>query len=138
MKGLLSFLKTFSFLKRRVRKGESGFTLVELLVVVGIIVALAAVIIPNVAQFAGKGETGAKAAEQENVQTAFDAMLADVGITVVTANTGAITPAINDFSATPVEGPLGTYLRSATTTYFYCWDTSALILLQQLAAADNC
>ena len=39
---------------RSLKHGDSGFTLVELLVVVGIIVALAAVIIPNVATFAGR------------------------------------------------------------------------------------
>ena len=43
---------------RALRRGESGFTLVELLVVVGIIVALAAVIIPNVASFANRGRDG--------------------------------------------------------------------------------
>lgn len=34
----------------------AGFTLVELLVIVGIIVALTYVIIPNVARFAGSGD----------------------------------------------------------------------------------
>ncbi|MFB3091564.1 MAG: prepilin-type N-terminal cleavage/methylation domain-containing protein, partial [Dehalococcoidia bacterium] len=68
---------------RRLPKAESGFTLVELLVVVAIIIALAAVIIPSVASFADKGDEGAKAAEMENIQTAMDTYMADNGTTIV-------------------------------------------------------
>ena len=64
---------------------QAGFTLVELLVTVGIIVALAAVIVPSVVIFSGKGDTGAKAAETDNVQVAMDTMMADTGIFSVTA-----------------------------------------------------
>ena len=60
--------RRFRRLSRRLPGSEAGFTLVELLVVVGVIVALAAVIVPSVVKFSGKGETGAKAAEGENVQ----------------------------------------------------------------------
>ena len=38
---------------------DEGFTLIELLVVIGIIVALAAVTVPLVTKFAGKGDEGA-------------------------------------------------------------------------------
>ena len=56
---------------------QEGFTLVELLITVGIIVALAAVIVPLVIQFAGKGDEGAWAAEAAVVQAAVDTMMAD-------------------------------------------------------------
>ena len=69
----------FRRLSKRVPGSEAGFTLVELLVVVGVIVALAAVIVPSVVKFSGKGDTGAQAAEGENVQAAMDTMLADKG-----------------------------------------------------------
>ena len=116
----------------RLRQGQAGCTLVELLVVVSIVVALAAVIIPNVAQFAGKGDEGAKAAEQENVQTAFDTYMADQGVTTVAANANP-NNATNDFSATGVVD-LSSYLRKDTTKYYYCWNSAGLITKQDVAA----
>lgn len=114
--------------RSRLPKAESGFTLVELLVVVAIIIALAAVIIPSVASFADKGDEGAKAAEQDNVQTAIDTYMADNGTTTVTANS---TTATNDMSVDP---DLSTFLRKSSTTYFYCWDTAGLVTSQQESA----
>jgi prepilin-type N-terminal cleavage/methylation domain-containing protein len=119
---------------RSLRHGDSGFTLVELLVVVGIIVALAAVIIPNVASFANRGEQGAEAAEFDNVQAAMDTMMADKNIISVTASTGG--PGTNGWIALPLPsgnelfGGTTSYMRAATTTYSYCWDTTGLITAQ--------
>lgn len=131
------------------RTREAGFTLVELLVVVGIIVALAAVIIPNVASFSDKGELGGTRAEAMNVQNAMDNMMAYQGIASVTANEGGATAAVNDFTALPAECPLfGTdcdgdgnddsALRGGTTVYYYCWDSSGWLTFQRAAAAENC
>lgn len=58
-------------------KNEQGFTLVELLIVVAILGVLAAVVIPNVGRFIGRGESEASETEFTNVQSAVVAMMVD-------------------------------------------------------------
>ncbi|MBA7471028.1 hypothetical protein ES707_06320 [subsurface metagenome] len=66
------FLKHF-------RYGQKGFTLIELLVVIGILGAIAAVVVPNVGSFIGRGKEEAQATELHNIQTSVMAMLVDSG-----------------------------------------------------------
>ena len=120
-----------SRLMDRVRRRESGFTLIEMLVVVGIIVALAAAIVPQVISFSGNGEEGEKSSEKSTVQLAMDAMLADVGGTAVTPEAGT---ARSDFTAYPTGGTkivtLDGYMAVTTTKWFYCWDGNGKITKQ--------
>ena len=59
------------------KRGEKGFTLIELLIVVAILGVLAAVVIPNVGRFIGRGESEAADTEFSNVQSAVVAMMTD-------------------------------------------------------------
>jgi len=72
------------------KKWEKGFTLIELLIVVAILGVLAAVVIPNVGRFIGRGETEAAAAELKNIQAAVMAMMTDNGLqTLPTPRSGS-------------------------------------------------
>lgn len=123
----------------QLRRQEKGFTLVELLVVVGIIVALAAVIVPNVIQFASEGDTGAQAAEADNIQTAIDSYMADNSINTLPAGdfpAVGVDNSTNNFGAGGIlDLATGGYLRNGTTTYFYCWNNTGMITRQDTAAA---
>jgi len=62
------------------KRGEKGFTLIELLIVVAILGVLAAVVIPNVGRFIGRGQTEAAETELANIQSAVVSMMVDNGI----------------------------------------------------------
>ena len=65
------------------KRGEKGFTLIELLIVVAILGVLAAVIIPNVGRFLGRGEEEARRTEFHNVSSAVIAMMTDNDISEI-------------------------------------------------------
>ena len=102
--------------------------------VIGIIVALAAITVPLVTKFAGKGDEGALEAETQTVQPAMDTMMADKGITTVTANDkGTTSNGQNTWTALPAgtgASTLDAYLKKNATKFFYCWDTSGNVYAQ--------
>jgi len=88
-------------MKIPMKRGEKGFTLIELLIVVAILGVLAAVVIPNVGRFLGKGEEEAKDTEFATVQAAMHAMMVDNDLPdLTTASTGGCTLASTNLTAT--------------------------------------
>ena len=73
---------------KRVR-GERGFTLVELLVVLAILAILVAIVVPNLAGITGGARIKAAKEELSIVQTAMDTLMSEKEAMSVTANTTA-------------------------------------------------
>ena len=92
------------------RNTEKGFTLIELLIVVAILGILAAVIIPNVGRFLGRGQEEALSAEFHDINVAVTALMVENGLTTIpnpvgTVNLGNVPPdctgAVQDLNAFP-------------------------------------
>ncbi|MFC2040388.1 type IV pilin protein, partial [Chloroflexota bacterium] len=79
------------------KSGEKGFTLIELLIVVAILGVLAAVVIPNVSRFIGRGETEAGETELSNIQSAVTALMTDNGLTALPNPVGVATDDMGAF-----------------------------------------
>ncbi len=87
----------------------AGFTLLELLVVLGILALLAAVVGPNVLRYLGKGRTVSAKAQISSISTAIELYALDMGAAPSTeAGLGALMSAPQ--GATRWRGP---YLKNA-------------------------
>jgi prepilin-type N-terminal cleavage/methylation domain-containing protein len=139
-------------LASRIPGGQKGFTLIEMIVVVGIIAVLAAVIVPNIGKFIGSGEQGAKDAEFEAVQTAMNAMMANMAIITLTDHSIASgASSTNDWLNFPlmdaadpptspntqVEMNLHNYLQSPATVYYYCWNLNGQLTNDSTIGGDE-
>ncbi len=110
-------------------RGEKGFTLIELLIVVAILGVLAAIVIPNVGRFIGRGKTEAGATELKSIQSATLSMMTDIGLSTLveirdatnaTANMTIFPNAAYHLYAMNVSGTVVNYVAAATTkgTYY--------------------
>ena len=89
------------------KRGEKGFTLIELLIVVAILGVLAAVVIPNVGRFIGRGQEEAAETELANIQTAVVSMMVEQGIGTLSTDDFSTTSATNQMSKFPDPGTSG-------------------------------
>ena len=117
------------------KRGEKGFTLIELLIVVAILGVLAAVVIPNVGRFIGRGEDEAADTEFSNVQSAVVAMMVDNQLSTLTTPVGTATDNMSLFPDTTAAASKGT--DPDGTTYLGT-DKAGFILYQHdIIAADG-
>ena len=120
-------------------RGEKGFTLIELLIVVAILGVLAAVIIPNVGRFIGRGESEAGETELTNVQTAVVAMMVDNQLSTLphpvdTTATGNM----SEFpDATSVCTTVGEKVTAPNGTAYQANDKDGFILYQHDLLPDD-
>ena len=106
--------------------------------------AAIAVAVSIFAPFPESPETGAKRAELDNVQTAFDALLVHATLTSITPNTGTEAAAVHVWTGLPLKADgtpvqadgvtvdLSDYVRMVGAagneiTYAYCWDSKGRV-----------
>ena len=108
------------------RRMRGGFTMIEMLVVTGIIVALAAIIVPLVISFSDEGENAAQDGERETMQTAIQSMMVKHDLGKVTPSTSTntngelVTSTSTQFSTTSGINLLN-FMDQASSKYCYKW-----------------
>ena len=122
-------------------RGEKGFTLIELLIVVAILGVLAAVVIPNVGRFIGRGESEAADTEFSNIQTAVVSMMVDNGLSELPAGyvDGTVIAATDNMTLFPHStAACGTLkLTDPNGNSYTASDKAGYILYKHDIAADN-
>ena len=126
---------------RMLKKMGEGFTLVELLIVVAILGAVAAVVIPNVVRFIGHGEVEAAATELKTIQTAVVAMMVDNELDTLPSGyvDGTVISATDNMSKFPHEtAACGTIKINDPEGNFYIvtFDKDGYILYQHDIIGD--
>lgn len=126
MKGLIKRIGGFELsFTRRLHRGQKGFTLMELLIVVAILGVLAAVVIPRFTSLIGKGEAEAASTELEVVQTAMVAAMANAGESTLT-DTESTGVQLGPTCGRPTDCPVDGFLQTSTG-WEYTWDDTGTV-----------
>jgi len=116
------------------KRGEKGFTLIELLIVVAILGVLAAVVIPNVGRFIGRGESEAADTEFSNVQAAVVSMMVDNQLATLTTPVSANTSNMALFPDTTAAASKGNDINGDA---FGAGDGNGFVLFDHDITADG-
>lgn len=98
--------------RRRWLNGSDGYTLTEMLVVIGMIALIAAVLAPSLMGQFRRGQAKAAKVQLDNVASAVEMFRSDVGHYPTTAE-GGLKALLTNGSA--IEGWTGPYLKDAKT-----------------------
>jgi len=126
-------LKALTKLMEKVRQGEGGFTLIEILIVLLILSILVAVVVFNVGGFIGQGTEEIAKMQGNLVQTAIvAAMAAESAANVVAGDIGEdgtslTNPAAWVLTVDSTAVTMSKYVQSAITGYWE-WDASGTII----------
>ncbi len=117
------------------KRSEKGFTLIELLIVVAILGVLAAVVIPNVGRFIGRGETEAAETEFANIQSSVVAMMTDNQLKTLPTPVSVATDNMSLFPDTTAPASKGT--DPDGTTYLSTDKIGFILYQHDIIAADG-
>ena len=106
------------------KRGEKGFTLIELLIVVAILGVLAAIVIPNVGRFIGRGESEAKDTEYTNIQNAVISMMTDNKLATLPHPVSAAVDRTQEMDAFPDDASVASSTDKETDPYGQDYDGS--------------
>jgi prepilin-type N-terminal cleavage/methylation domain-containing protein len=121
---------------RMPKRGEKGFTLIELLIVVAILGVLAAIVIPNVSRFLGRGETEAQKTEFANIQSAVLSMMTDNHIATLPTPVSADADRTADMHAFPDNTPATSKGVDSLGNTYDTGDGDGFVLYQHDRIAD--
>jgi len=111
---------------------NKGFTLIEILIVIGILSILAAIVIPIFRNLYGKGEAEAAEIEQRIAQTALISYMTQNGLRSVVPKTDEQLGPDYDIDISvdgdndPNDPTLGSFFQT-TTAYEYTWLASGFV-----------